>query len=71
VRARKSREPRDEDVEARAALVVADDVRQARLPLRSCAMTSSATPIVMHASATLNTFGQIVLKSMKSITVWC
>ena len=35
------------------------------------ARTSSATPTVMQASATLNTFGQIVRKSMKSTTHWC
>src|SRR5581483_10953445 len=63
VRAREAGEPGEEHVEPRAGLRRIDDVRQRRASRRSEEMISSATPIVIAESATLNTFGQIVLKS--------
>lgn len=68
VRARESGQAREQDVEARPRLGVVDAVRQTLASRRSAAMTSSATPTVIDASAMLKTFGQIVLKSMKSTT---
>ena len=71
VRAREARQPRGEHVEPQAGLGVVDDVPQARFSRTSCERTSSPTPMVMQASATLNTLGQIVRKSMKSTTQRC
>jgi hypothetical protein len=59
VRARESGETGQKDVEPRPGIGVVDDVRQVRASRRSDAMMSSPTPMVIAASATLNTLGQI------------
>ena len=69
MRARKTGPTRECDIDPDPRFLGAYDevLDDARSP-RNDARIRTATPTVMHESATLKTFGQIVLKSMKSTT---